>query len=158
MTIWGIGPRLLVPPYAIAAGCLWLTSAYPWLFAIPLLPRSLELILSGLAASIGLLLLGLSAAAITSGFSQGRLVREGVYALVRHPIYSAHIVFLMPSLALLLDSGLILLVALGTGLAFTRLIRGEEAFLHQKFGDQYLKYRDAVPALVPFRRPRRTGD
>jgi ubiquinone/menaquinone biosynthesis C-methylase UbiE/protein-S-isoprenylcysteine O-methyltransferase Ste14 len=154
MNIWGVGPRLLVPAWLIAAGCLWLTFQHDAALAIPLLPRGVELVAGALAASIGTLLLVLSAVTIVKGFPEDRLVRHGVYGMVRHPLYSAHIVFLMPGLALLLDAWLLLVVAAGTYLAFTRLIRREESFLQEKFGEQYLEYRSSVPTLVPYRTPK----
>jgi ubiquinone/menaquinone biosynthesis C-methylase UbiE/protein-S-isoprenylcysteine O-methyltransferase Ste14 len=154
MTIWGVGPRLLIPSWLIAAGCLWLTFRHETVLAIPLLPRAVELIAGFIITGLGTLLLVLSGVSISKGFPEDRLVQGGVYGLVRHPIYSAHIVFLMPGLAFLLDAWLLGVVAAVTTLAFTRMIRREESFLEEKFGEQYLEYRSSVPALVPYRMPR----
>jgi len=82
-----------------------------------------------------------------------RLVREGPYACVRHPIYSA-------MLGLFVGTGVsltplpVLLVASGVYLLGTRLrTRSEERLLRRQFGDEYVRYAREVPALVPWPRP-----
>jgi protein-S-isoprenylcysteine O-methyltransferase Ste14 len=78
-----------------------------------------------------------------------RLVREGPYAWVRHPIYSG-------MLGLFVGTGLsltpipVLLVAVGVYLLGTRLrTRSEERLLRRQFGEEYVRYAREVPALVP---------
>ena len=80
-----------------------------------------------------------------------RLVREGPYAHVRHPIYAA-------MLGLMLGTGLNLTAwpAMGTAvllyLAGTRLRIGvEDGLLRQQFGDEFACYAAEVPALWPGR-------
>jgi protein-S-isoprenylcysteine O-methyltransferase Ste14 len=81
-----------------------------------------------------------------------RLVREGPYAWVRHPIYAA-------MLGLFVGTGVsltplpVLLVAVGVYLLGTRLrTRSEERLLRRQFGDEYVRYVREVPALVPWPR------
>lgn len=81
-----------------------------------------------------------------------RLVREGPYRHVRHPIYAA-------MLGLLVATGLELASwpALAAAVAlyvFGTLLRTrvEEDLLRERFGDEYSRYAAEVPALVP--RPR----
>ena len=78
-----------------------------------------------------------------------RLVREGSYAWVRHPIYSG-------MLGLFVGTGLsltplpVLLVAVGVYLLGTRLrTRSEERLLRRQFGEEYVRYAREVPSLVP---------
>ena len=78
-----------------------------------------------------------------------RLVREGPYAWVRHPIYSG-------MLGLFIGTGLsltplpVLLVAVGVYLLGTRLrTRSEERLLRRQFGEEYVRYAREVPALLP---------
>lgn len=78
-----------------------------------------------------------------------RLIRTGPYALVRHPIYTG-----------------ILLGFLGTAMAQGEVrsfvgfiiflvihlfkLRKEERWMEQEFGEEYVQYREQVPALMPF--------
>jgi protein-S-isoprenylcysteine O-methyltransferase Ste14 len=77
------------------------------------------------------------------------LVRSGPYALVRHPIYTGVLLALVGS-ALAVDKwrgliGLLLLVV-----AFLRKMVIEERFMQAEFGETYTRYRNEVPALIPF--------
>lgn len=78
-----------------------------------------------------------------------RLVREGPYAYVRNPIYSA-------MLGLLIATGLIITnwFALIAAIVFfylgTRIrVASEEALLGSEFGVEFEGYKREVPALVP---------
>jgi protein-S-isoprenylcysteine O-methyltransferase Ste14 len=78
-----------------------------------------------------------------------RLVREGPYARVRHPIYAA-LLGLMLGTGLNLTPWLVLAVAVAVYLAGTELrVQVEEALLRREFGDEYSRYVAEVPALLP---------
>ncbi len=76
------------------------------------------------------------------------IIREGVFSLVRHPIYLG---------AILLYLGLIVLTLSILSVAFWIIIilfyyfisRYEEKILMREFGDQYKQYMDEVPMLIP---------
>ena len=77
------------------------------------------------------------------------LIRNGPYALVRHPIYTGLSLALIGS-ALMLGNwraliGLVLIVG-----SFLRKLRIEERFMAAEFGEAYARYRAQVPALIPF--------
>lgn len=77
------------------------------------------------------------------------IIRQGPYALVRHPIYSG---FLLAVLGTAIAIGELRgLLALGlVFLGFWMKLQTEEAFLEQEFGEQYLQYRQETKALIPF--------
>ena len=76
------------------------------------------------------------------------LVTTGIRARVRHPVYLAHF---SEMLAWTIGTGLVVCAALTlfaiVGGIF--LIRTEDAELERRFGDEFRRYRDAVPAIVP---------
>jgi protein-S-isoprenylcysteine O-methyltransferase Ste14 len=77
------------------------------------------------------------------------LVRNGPYALVRHPIYTGVLLALIGT-ALSVDKWR---AVIGLGLiaaGFLRKIVIEERFMLAEFGDAYARYRAKVPALIPF--------
>jgi hypothetical protein len=82
-----------------------------------------------------------------------RLVTNGIRARVRHPIYLAH---LCEMLAWSIGTGLLVCYSL-TGLAIVTgafMIRAEDAELEQRFGDEFRRYKNAVPSVIPaLRRP-----
>jgi protein-S-isoprenylcysteine O-methyltransferase Ste14 len=80
------------------------------------------------------------------------LTVSGLYRWVRHPLYSAGLLFIwltpvMTSSVLALNSGLTVYILIG--------LQFEEQRLVGEFGRPYLDYRSRVPALIPFRRPTR---
>lgn len=78
-----------------------------------------------------------------------RLIQNGPYAIVRHPIYSG---FLLAILGTAIVHGEVRgLLALPLAAAgWTLKLRMEESFMAQQFGSEYLDYKRRVKALVPF--------
>lgn len=78
------------------------------------------------------------------------LIRSGVYRYVRHPMYTAGLLWVL-GLCLILRSlpgcaaGLLLV-----GLALRLRIREEEALLVEAFGDEYRSYQEQSWRLIPF--------
>jgi protein-S-isoprenylcysteine O-methyltransferase Ste14 len=77
------------------------------------------------------------------------VVRTGPYAWVRHPSYTG---------ALVIAAGMLLMLRSGTGLlllvvavtpAYAYRINVEERALVGELGEEYVRYRNDVPALLP---------
>lgn len=85
---------------------------------------------------------------ILPGLRQQQLVTAGIRSRVRHPVYLAH---LCEMLAWSLGTGLAVCYALTTFAVLTGMLmlRLEDQELEQRFGEEYRKYRSAVPAVVP---------
>ena len=84
--------------------------------------------------------------------SPPQLVLTGLYRWMRHPIYTAGLLFiwLMPVMTANL-------LALNIGLTIYFIIGAlfEERKLVREFGEEYLQYRKVTPMLIP-RPPRKT--
>ncbi len=76
------------------------------------------------------------------------VIREGVFGVVRHPIYLSEILFYLGLLILSLS-----LTAMGVWLAgigfFHYISRYEERLLLARFGNDYKQYMENVPMWVP---------
>ena len=84
-----------------------------------------------------------------------RLVVGGLYRFVRNPMYLA-VVGAIVGQALLLGQGELLIYSGVMQLIFVAFVHWyEEPTLHKQFGNDYDNYRQAVPAWIPRRRPRR---
>ncbi len=76
------------------------------------------------------------------------LIKDGVQAWIRHPLYSATLMLLlglclyMPTVENLIST-VCIYIYIPIGIYF------EEKKLINQFGEQYLKYREEVPALFP---------
>jgi protein-S-isoprenylcysteine O-methyltransferase Ste14 len=77
------------------------------------------------------------------------LIRTGPYGLVRHPIYTGLITAVLGTAIV---SGTVR-AALGLVIISGSLVlklRTEEDFMRETFPDQYPRYANQVPALIPF--------
>ncbi|MRR14275.1 isoprenylcysteine carboxylmethyltransferase family protein [archaeon] len=87
---------------------------------------------------------------VMRAFKEKRLVTGGVYGMCRHPVYAAWLLFFVPATALLTDSWAFLsapLVMYGIARA---LVPEEDAYLEETFGQEYLRYKQDVPAFMPY--------
>jgi protein-S-isoprenylcysteine O-methyltransferase Ste14 len=77
------------------------------------------------------------------------LVRDGPYRLVRHPIYSGILLGMFG--AAVQESAIRCFVGVALCLlSFWLKSRGEEGFMVESFGEEYVQYRREVKGLVPF--------
>jgi len=77
------------------------------------------------------------------------LVTAGPYAYVRNPMYIGTVIGLLAFAGM---SGLwyaVLAVAVMLALVYGGAVLQEEAFLSARFGEEYARYREAVPRLLP---------
>jgi protein-S-isoprenylcysteine O-methyltransferase Ste14 len=77
-----------------------------------------------------------------------KLITDGSYARIRHPIYSA-IVGWMASLGLVAANWIPIVFAALSALNFVLRIRGEEKMMLQQFGDEYQEYMKRTGRLLP---------
>jgi S-adenosylmethionine-diacylglycerol 3-amino-3-carboxypropyl transferase len=75
------------------------------------------------------------------------LFETGPYRLVRNPIYLADLVAFSGFALCLAPSGLVLPLLLF--LHYTQIINYEEISLHREFGENYGRYKERVPRLLP---------
>lgn len=78
-----------------------------------------------------------------------RLIIQGPYARIRHPIYSA-IVGWMASLGLVAANWIPFVFAALAALHFLLRIQGEEKMMLQQFGGQYREYMKRTGRLLPW--------
>ncbi|MFQ6033279.1 MAG: methyltransferase family protein [Candidatus Bipolaricaulia bacterium] len=134
--------------------------AYPVVDPFTHVNGHLLVALAGGSKLIWLLVMAISNALFWGGFvilakgwkkihhAQGELVTEGIYARVRHPQYlglwmiTVGLLIQWPTIATVLMSPILML-------AYWRLASREEQALEERFGEQYLTYKRAVPAFWP---------
>ena len=79
-----------------------------------------------------------------------RLIKTGIFAYTRNPIYLALILFLI-SMFLVFENVMYLLSSLGLFIWLNNyVIKGEEDYLKNKFGDEYDRYLLAVKKWMFF--------
>jgi len=80
-----------------------------------------------------------------------KLVTDGLYAYVRHPLYAV-LLITIPPLFIIWFSDLIFFIPwIIIYIISHGIVRLEERWLVEEFGEEYLKYRQCVPALFPYK-------
>lgn len=87
---------------------------------------------------------------VSEALDQPRLVVNGFYRWVRHPLYTAGLVFIWLLTEMTLNR-----LALNIGLSLYLVVGAiyEERKLVLEFGQAYLEYRQRTPMLIPWRKP-----
>ena len=152
MSIWGVGPSIVASAagYGMVAGIA--TWMWPGVFLVTGVPYPVFVAVGLLLVLGGIAMLRFAAQAIAGAYGEDELATAGVFGLVRHPIYSAWIAFLIPGLVLFSRSWLLLLTPLVAYLAFKLRIRKEDKYLEDRFGQAYLDYRRQVNEIIPWPR------
>ncbi|MFP4356077.1 MAG: methyltransferase family protein [Phycisphaerae bacterium] len=107
----------------------------------------------GWAIGGGLILAGLGfwiwARVCLSKGTDGRLVRSGPFAIVRHPHYAAGLWLLGPGAAILLADWITLALPIWMGIWLLILLPAEERELARQFGEEWACYRQRTGRLLP---------
>ena len=90
----------------------------------------------------------------TSGRNTNKQVAEvlnssGIYAVVRHPLYLGNYLIWIGTTCFVFNIAFIVLISLLFWLYYERIMFAEERFLEKKFGNEYLKWSNKIPAFVP---------
>ncbi|TGK03727.1 lipid A Kdo2 1-phosphate O-methyltransferase [Leptospira selangorensis] len=75
--------------------------------------------------------------------------QEGIYSLVRHPLYLGNFLMYLGPVLYFRDIPLLLVFSLFFGFYYERIMFAEEKFLRDKFGQDYLNWADKIPAFIP---------
>jgi protein-S-isoprenylcysteine O-methyltransferase Ste14 len=130
---------------------IWILDSFVFKFSIfltPYVPLYLRLIVAGLILVVAIYLVRSGHRAISDEvLSSPRLLTDGAFSRVRHPLYLAAILFYVFLIALTL-SLISLFIFLGIFIFYNYIATYEENFLEHKFGQDYHDYRKNVPKWI----------
>ncbi|MFZ5568809.1 MAG: methyltransferase family protein [Thermodesulfobacteriota bacterium] len=150
MTKWGCGPRFGLYSAFYCILMFGLTIYFEPLFTIAFIPYGFSRWLAIAPLILGIPFYLFSLVSVMRAFKAGKLVTKGVYGMCRHPVYSAWILFFIPGLALLLNSWALLSASVVLYFLARFMVREEDMYLEIMFGEEYLKYKSEVPAILPY--------
>jgi len=152
MNIVGQGGKIILFMLPSLIAALWIHRYLP---QIAVLPSGFSFIqpVGYLLLLPGLILWGAGVIQLLTGFSKGKLVTTGAYGVVRNPIYSSVMFFILPAVALMTLTWVYLVVSVFLYVGVMIFIGMEEKQLKQAFGKEYEQYLARVDRLVPLKRP-----
>jgi len=150
MTELGIGPQLAAVSVVYAAIALSVHFSNPDNMSMSDSAHDVFTLAGIVLVVIGLVFWALGAARIQRAFKEERLLTDGVFAVVRNPMYCGFIAFVTPGIALWLRSWPLLTLPFMAYIVFKLLVGREEKYLEEKFGPEFREYRSRVNAIIPF--------
>ncbi len=152
MPLYGVGPVIVWGQIAFTAASVLLTERYDFKFPAP---RAIDLLFK----AAGVLLIGsglyldLSAklkSKIFKKVEENKLITDGVYGIVRNPVYSGAL--LACTGAVLIANNLILLIVPVICWLYMTifLIKTEEKWLKELYGQEYVSYCQKVNRCIPW--------
>lgn len=149
MSVFGIGPSVAAPSvlYAVlAAAATWI---WPEWFAIYGIPYPALLAAGVVLFAAGLLIQAIAGRTLMRAYDEDRLVTTGVYAVCRNPLYANVIFTILPGIALVCRSWLMLTASLLMYVLVRAKIGQEENYLEERFGQEFVDYRRRTNAVFP---------
>jgi len=146
----GLGLYLLFGPGGAPSGVKWVDHALISI-NLPIATAGFVVVLCGVAFSIWARMALDGNWSGTATLKQDHtLTRTGPYRITRHPIYTGILLALAGSA---LERGMVrsVLAVILCALALWLKIAVEEKLMIERFGEQYLRYRREIPALIPVR-------
>lgn len=146
----GIGPKIGGPSIPLLAILIFVTLKYRSTFSISSGESKVFLWLGIIMIAAGLILYFLTLPLLLKGLKETKLITYGAYSLCRNPLYAAFIIFLVPGIALALNSWLLLVIPIIAYILFKISIKSEYKEMEEFFGEEYKKYCLTTPELFPF--------
>lgn len=87
--------------------------------------------------------------AFLGGFKGEKIIDSGIFSVCQNPLYLFSFIGVV-GISLLSNNFVVMIIApVGFLLIYLPLIKREQVFLTQKFGDEYKKYAEKTPLLIP---------
>ena len=149
---WGVGPKMFLSAFAYGAVAGTATYAWPDACVLRWPPYAVFATIGGILLVMGVPMWLMAMISVMRAYNRDRLVTSGVFALVRHPVYSSAIVLNLPGIAFLTRSWPLFLMPLVAYVVFKLLIHREDEYIERRFGQAYLDYRAQVNEVIPLPR------
>ncbi len=144
MKITGVAPKIALPTLIYLIITIVIDDLTSPLFDITWKYKSTIIIIALVIILIGIILVINIAKKLRSSFGSNTLMTDGLYKIVRNPMYISYMIFIIPGIGLLFNSWLVLSSAIINFVLFEFFIREEYNYLSEKYGERYTKYIETV--------------
>lgn len=149
MSIIGVGFKLAIMTILYSISIVALGHYIRLDLRINFLPYKYLIIPAAILLAVGIPFLIISVITLNKAYKADSLRTDGIYSVCRHPLYSSWILFIVPGIVLLCNSWALLTIPVVMFFIFKILIKEEESFLQNKFGEKYTSYKNKVSLLFP---------
>lgn len=149
MNFFGAGPRIGKITLPWLALTIMLTLINRDIFVFTPIPDRYFYLAGYIILAAGLFFYFATVRVLLKGLKEGKLVTTGGFYFCQSPLYASILLFIIPAIALLMNSWLVLTTTAAGYIAFKFCIKSEYLELEETFGDTYLKYRKKTPEFFP---------
>lgn len=150
MNFFGAGPKIGAIALPWLAASIIITLKFRNTFAF-FKDGNRIMFYAGIAVLVaGLIFYFITVPSLLKGLKESRLVKTGTFSLCCNPLYAAIILMIVPGMALIMNSWLVLTTSIAGYLTFKAFIKSEYNEMESIFGEDYRKYRSETPEFFPF--------
>jgi len=146
----GIGPKIGMVAIPFLAAAVTLTFIYPEIFSFGPAAKKPLLIIGIIWFVIALVMYAMTAKALLKGLKENKLMTSGPFRFSQNPLYAVMILLIIPGIALLLNSWIVLVTSAIAYIIFKINIHKEYEEMEKFFGQEYLEYRKRTPEFFLF--------
>jgi protein-S-isoprenylcysteine O-methyltransferase Ste14 len=150
LNFFGVGPKIAIILLPWLAITITLSCINKSMFNFGHAGSKVLLIAGFILLAFGLVFYFSTVFLLLKGLKNTQLVTNGAFSLCQNPLYSAIVLFIIPSVSLILNSWFILTSACVGYILFKIYIKKEYAELEEFFGESYLNYKNTTPEFFPF--------
>ena len=144
MKITGAAPKTAIPTIIYLFIAIYFDKLEYPLFKITLYNYSTLVVIGVIMVIIGVSMVVAIQGKLRKSFKSGFLMKDGLYKILRNPMYDAYLIFVFPGLSLLLNSWLVMSTFIVNFILLQIFIREEYRYLENKFGVEYKSYLNNV--------------
>lgn len=144
MKITGAAPKIAIPTFIYMLAAIFIDNQLKPFFNITENHYSTLVIIAALLILTGVILVITAARKLLKSFKAGVLMTDGLYKIVRNPMYASYTLFIIPGLCLLFNSWLVLTTVIINFILLQIFIKEEYRYLEEKFGEEYKTYLQKV--------------
>lgn len=150
LKLTGVGPKIagIALPWLVLT--IILTLKYKPVFNMGPEESRLLKYIGALLAFAGFMLYLMTVRALIRGVRETSLVTDGGFYFCSNPLYASILLFMIPGLALLMNSWIILTSSVAGYILFKIYIKEEKQEMEKFFGKRYLDYLNETPEFFPF--------
>lgn len=152
LNFFGVGPKIGIVALPWLAATIVLSILFKDIFLISGIYGRIVFFAGLVLLIVGLVFYFLTIPLLLKGLKETKLVVKGTFSLCCNPLYTAIILLIVPGVALMMNSWLVLTTTIAAYVVFKMYIGKEYEELEKFFGDEYIKYRAKTPEFFPFLR------
>ena len=152
LDFFGAGPKIGRIALPWLAATIILTLVFSAVFTFGLAAKPSLFIAGSIILAAGLILYAVTVRSLLKGLKETRLVTTGLYRVCQNPLYAVIMLLIIPGIALMMNSWIILTTPVAGYMVFRRYISQEYKEMTEVFGEDYIKYHERTPEFFPFLR------